>query len=176
MIRARPRGNAINSICLSAIALVPVSRYSLVMPRKSLNPDFVDAHVNVRYAETDQMGVAYYANYLVWFEVGRVAWCRAKGFRYRDMEVEDRRFFTVAEAACRYRAPARFEDDILVRTAVAVASDKVVRFRYEIRRRETGELLATGHTAHVVTDSNLRPARLPERFRECFGLEPPRAG
>ena len=141
------------------------------MPSQS-EPEFVDADVNVRYAETDQMGIVYYANYLVWFEVGRVAWCRARGFNYRDMERLDDRMMMVAEASCRYRAPARFDDDVVVRTAIASASDRVIRFRYEIVRKASRELLATGETAHVVADRALRPARLPERYRACFGLPP----
>jgi acyl-CoA thioester hydrolase len=145
------------------------------MPKHPDKPDWVETVLKVRYAETDQMGIVYYANYLVWFEVGRVAWCRAKGFRYRDMEELDGRFMTVAEAACRYKAPARFEDDVLIRTSVASASDKVVRFRYEILRQESGRLLATGETAHVVTDARMRPARIPERYRRHFHLPPPRA-
>lgn len=133
-------------------------------------PEFIDTVVTVRYAETDQMGVVYYANYLVWFEVGRVAWCQAKGFHYRDMEAQDQRFMMVAEATCRYKAPARFEDEIVIRTAVAGATDKVIRFQYEIRNKHTGRLLATGETTHVVTDPEYRPARMPERFRPHFHL------
>jgi acyl-CoA thioester hydrolase len=130
--------------------------------------EFVDTVVNVRYAETDQMGIVYYANYLVWFEVGRVAWCRARGFQYRDMEADYGRMMVVAEATCRYRAPARFEDDILIRTAVSSATDRVVRFTYEIRNQGTGQILATGETVHVVTDRELRPARMPDPIREIF--------
>jgi acyl-CoA thioester hydrolase len=133
-------------------------------------PEFIDTVITVRYAETDQMGIVYYANYLAWFEVGRVAWCRTKGFRYRDMETEDHRYMVVAEATCRYRAPARFEEEIVVRTAVAGATDKVIRFQYEICNKQTGQLLATGETTHVVTDPNLQPARLPDRYRPHFGL------
>jgi len=132
--------------------------------------DFVDTAVNVRYAETDQMGVVYYANYLVWFEVGRVAWCRARGFNYRDMEIEDGRRMMVAEAACRYRSPARFDDEVTIRTAVASASEKVIRFSYEVRDKITSKLLATGETAHIVTDSDNRPSRLPARYRKYFHL------
>ena len=132
--------------------------------------DFVETTVNVRYAETDKMGVVYYANYLVWFEVGRVAWCKAKGFHYAEMESRDGCFLMVAEAVCRYKAPARFEEDLVVRTGLAKANDRVIRYRYEIRRKATGELLATGETAHVVTDSKYRPSRLPDRYRDCFSL------
>jgi acyl-CoA thioester hydrolase len=133
---------------------------------------YVDTFVNVRYAETDQMGIVYYANYLVWFEVGRVAWCKARGFHYADMESSDGRFLIVAEASCRYKSPAQFADDILVRTALSKATDRVLRFHYEIRRKETGQLLATGETAHVITDAKFRPARLPEHYRSFFGLPP----
>ncbi len=134
---------------------------------------FVDTAVGVRYAETDQMGVAHHANYLVWFELGRVAWCHARGFLYREMEQQDNRFMVVAEASCRFRSPARFEDEIVIRTAVASATDKVIRFLYEIRNKETGRLLATGETAHVVVDASLRPARLPDRYRPFFNFRGP---
>jgi acyl-CoA thioester hydrolase len=138
------------------------------MNEKSNEPDYVDTVVNVRYAETDQLGIVYYANYLVWFEVGRVAWCRDRGFHYRDLEAEHGRMMVVAEVSCRYRAPARFDDDVLIRTAVGSATDKVIRFIYEIRNQRTGQLLATGESKHVVTDRDLRPARLPEHIRKLF--------
>jgi len=144
------------------------------MSRKRGGTDFVETTVNVRYAETDQMGIVYYANYLVWFEVGRVAWCKAKGFHYAEMESGDGRFLMVAEASCRYKAPARFEEDIVVRTALAKATDRVIRYQYEICRKSTGQLLAAGQTAHVVTDINFRPARLPDHYRHYFSLPPRR--
>ncbi len=144
------------------------------MHTKHDNPDFAEAAINVRYAETDKMGIVYYANYLVWFEVGRVAWCKAKGFRYADMESNDGLFLVVAESACRYKAPARFEDDIVVKTALAKATDRVIRYQYEIRKKTGWELLATGETAHIVTDSNFRPSRLPDHYRQYFSLPPRR--
>lgn len=144
--------------------------YSQHMRRETKELEYVDTAVNVRYAETDQMGVVYYANYLVWFEVGRVAWCHARGFRYSDLEQQHDRMMMVAEASCRYRAPARFEDEIVIRTAVGSATDKVVRFHYEVRRKATGELLASGETAHVVVDAGLRPVRLPAEYRKYFLL------
>jgi acyl-CoA thioester hydrolase len=140
------------------------------MLKSAADRDFVEAEVNVRYAETDQMGIVYYANYLVWFEVGRVAWCKAKGFHYAEMESQDKRFLMVAEASCRYKAPARFEEDIIIKTGLARATDKVIRYRYEICRKSTLQLLATGETTHVVTDMNYRPARLPDRYRKYFSL------
>ena len=137
--------------------------------------DFVETAVNVRYAETDKMGIVYYANYLVWFEVGRVAWCKAKGFHYAEMESREGRFLMVAEASCRYKAPAHFEDDIVVKTYLAKATDRVVRYRYEICNKGTGQLLATGETTHVVADIRCRPSRLPDHYREYFLLPPKRA-
>ncbi len=145
------------------------------MSKKAVEPDFVETAVNVRYAETDQMGIVYYANYLVWFEVGRVAWCKAKGFHYAEMESRDGRFLMVAEATCRYKAPAHFEDDIVVRTALAKATDRVIRYRYEICDKNTGQLLATGETAHVIADKNFRPSRLPDHYRAYFSLPPRRS-
>jgi acyl-CoA thioester hydrolase len=133
-------------------------------------PEYVETEIDVRYAETDQMGIVYYANYLVWFEVGRVAWCRARGFQYRDLESQDGKYMLVAEATCRYKSPARFEDRIVIRTAVASATEKVIRFRYEVLNKADGVLLAAGETAHVITDTNFRPSRLPERYRGYFAL------
>ncbi len=130
----------------------------------------VDTVVDVRYAETDAMGVVYYANYLVWMEVGRGAWCRARGFSYRDMETQDQLYLMVAEVVCRYKAPARYDDRILIRTAVAAASEKVIRFKYDIINESTALLLATGESVHVVTDAQYRPARLPDRHKKYFGL------
>ena len=144
------------------------------MPQNTAHLDFVETAVNVRYAETDQMGIVYYANYLVWFEVGRVAWCKAKGFHYAEMESKEGRFLTVAEAKCRYKAPARFEEDIIIRTALGKATERVIRYRYEVCEKGTGQLLATGETAHVVTDLNFRPARLPDHYRGYFSLPPKR--
>lgn len=145
------------------------------MHKSAAETSFVETTVNVRYAETDQMGIVYYANYLVWFEVGRVAWCKAKGFHYAEMESADKRFLMVAEASCRYKAPAHFEDDIIIKTGLAKATDRIIHYRYEICRKSTGQPLATGETTHVVTDMNFRPARLPDRYRQYFSLPPRRA-
>jgi len=134
--------------------------------------DFVDTPVTIRYAETDQAGVVYHAHYLVWFEVGRAAWCQSRGVPYAEMESRDGRLLLVAEASCRYKAPARYGEDVIVRTSLAKSSDRILRFRYEVRTKLGGDLLATGQTAHVVADRSFRPARLPEHYRERFGLRP----
>ena len=140
------------------------------MPKNDAELEFIETQVSVRYAETDQMGIVYYANYLVWFEVGRVAWCKAKGFHYGEMESIDKRYMIVAEASCRYKASAYFEDDIIVRTGLAKSTDRVIQYRYQICNKRTGRLLATGETKHIVTDLNYRPSRLPNHYRKYFGL------
>src|SRR5439155_2933329 len=91
----------------------------------------VDARIRVRYAETDQMGVVYYANYLIWMEVGRGELCRACGFNYRDMEQEDGVLLAVAESNCRYSSPARLDDEVIVKTWIEEAGGRMVKFAYE---------------------------------------------
>ena len=137
--------------------------------------DYADATVRVRYAETDQMGVVYYGNYFTWFEIGRVEFCRQAGFEYKRMEIEDDSFIVVAEASCRYKRPARFDDLLTVRTRVTAAQRRTIRFGYEIFRQEPEELIATGETLHVVCDSTGRPKALPEKYRAYFPLSAQRA-
>ncbi|HYM07928.1 MAG TPA: thioesterase family protein, partial [Terriglobales bacterium] len=126
--------------------------------------------VRVRYAETDQMGVVYYANYLVWMEVGRVEFCKALGFRYRDMEIEDGVLLAVVEAQCRYLHPARFDEEVIVETSLAEANTRFVRFAYEMRLAEGGRKLATGSTRHIFCSRALKPVRLPAKYRALFGI------
>ena len=122
-----------------------------------------EAQVKVRYAETDQMGVAYYANYFVWFEVGRSQYCNDSGFSYRDLERENALFLIVAEANCRYRMPARYEDHLVIRTSICELSKRTVRFEYTIERSD-GALLATGQTLHVLITRDGRPSSFPEKY------------
>jgi acyl-CoA thioester hydrolase len=128
-----------------------------------------ETRIRVRYAETDQMGVVYHANYLVWMEVGRVAYCKARGFEYKQMELQDGVFLAVAEAHCRYASPARFDEEVVIRTWVAEVNPRMVRFAYEMLLAEGGRKLATGETKHIFLGRNLRPCRLPEKYRESFG-------
>jgi acyl-CoA thioester hydrolase len=128
--------------------------------------------VRVRYAETDQMGVVYYANYLVWMEVGRVEYCKAFGFNYRDMEIEDGVMLAVAESRCRYAFPARFDDEVVVETWVAEANSRMVTFAYEMRLADDGKKVAAGETRHIFCNRELRPCRMPEKYRAKFGLTP----
>jgi acyl-CoA thioester hydrolase len=127
-----------------------------------------EARLRVRYAETDQMGVVYHSNHFIWFEVGRVELLRQLGFSYRDMESQDNRFIAVAEAKCRYRAPARYDEEILVRTQLLNVRESVVHFGYELRRATDGTLLAEGETTHIVTDADMKIATLPEKYLKVF--------
>ncbi len=131
-----------------------------------------ETRLRVRYAETDQMGVVYYSNYLVWMEVGRVALCKACGFNYRDMESEEGIVLAVAEANCRYAAPARFDDEVIVKAWIDQAGSRMVTFAYEMRLAEDGRKLATGYTRHIFLTRELRPARLPQKYLLLFGIEP----
>jgi acyl-CoA thioester hydrolase len=129
-----------------------------------------ETRLRVRYAETDCMGVVYYANYLVWMEVGRVDLCKTLGFNYRDMENEDGVFLAVAEAQCRYRSPARFDDEVTVNTWVEDANARIVVFGYEIRLAGQDRVLATGQTRHVFVNRAMQRTRLPEKYHAMFGV------
>jgi acyl-CoA thioester hydrolase len=122
------------------------------------------SRVRVRYAETDQMGVVYYANYFVWFEVGRTDLLRASGWNYREMEAEGLGL-PVIEAHCAYRESAKYDDEIEVRTTAELLSPVRVKFSYEVVRTADAATLATGSTVHATIDRNGRPCRLPERVR-----------
>jgi len=132
-----------------------------------------ETRLRVRYAETDQMGVVYYANHYIWMEVARVEMCKAFGFNYRDMEREDGIFMAVAESGCRYRAPARFDDEIVIKTWIEEANSRTVTIQYEMRIAEGDRLIATGHTRHVFVNSQMQKARLPEKYFSMFGIVAP---
>ena len=127
-----------------------------------------ETRLRVRYAETDQMGVVYHSNHFIWFEVGRVELLRQLGFSYRDMESHDNRFIAVAEAKCRYRAPARYDEEVLVRTELLNVRESVIHFGYALCRAEDGTLLAEGETTHIVTDAEMKVAALPEKYLKVF--------
>ncbi len=130
--------------------------------------EYHDAIVRVRYAETDQMGVVYHANYFVWFEVGRVELMRALGVEYKRMEREDDCHIVVADVHCRYHHPARYDEVLRVRTRIAESRNRVVKFSYELFRDSDGTLLANGHTTHIICGSNGRPKLLPQKYREIM--------
>ena len=123
--------------------------------------------VRVRYAETDKMGVAYYANYLVWFEVGRTDLLRTLGWSYREME-EAGIILPVIEAHCEYRQPSWYDDELEVRTQGRLLSAVRIQFDYELVRRGDDGTTAVGRTIHAALDAARRPCRLPERIRQAF--------
>ncbi|HYL74836.1 MAG TPA: thioesterase family protein [Bryobacteraceae bacterium] len=129
-----------------------------------------EARFRVRYAETDQMGVVYYANYLVWMEVGRAEYCRAAGGRYKDMESIDGVRLAVVDAHCRYLYPARYDQEIAVKTWIARANRRMIEFHYEIRDAESGQELATGETKHIFLGPDMKPVNLPEQYYALFGV------
>jgi acyl-CoA thioester hydrolase len=133
-------------------------------------PETHEARLRVRYAETDQMGVVYYANHMVWMEVGRIEYCKAVGFNYRDMEREDGILLAVVEVRCRYLHPARFDDEVIVSTWIAQASARGVEFGYRMRRGADDRVLAEGASRHLFCGRDLKPARLPGKYYAQFGL------
>jgi acyl-CoA thioester hydrolase len=129
-----------------------------------------ETRLRVRYAETDQMGVVYHSNFVVWFEVGRVELLRQLGFRYRDMERNDDCHIAVVDVRCRYKAPARYDDEIVIRTELKNVRESLLHFGYEISRVEDGTLLAEGETTHIVVNRNFERTSLPEKYQQLLGM------
>jgi len=132
------------------------------------HPVICESRLRVRYAETDQMGVVYHSNHFIWFEIGRVELMRQLGFSYRDMEQNDGCFIAVVDARCRYKAPARYDDEVIVRTHLKNVRESVVHFGYELVRADDGTLLAEGETTHIVTDAQMNASPLPEKYMRVF--------
>lgn len=128
-------------------------------------------HVRVRYAETDQMGVVYHANYLVWMEIGRVELVRSRGFNYKDLEHLEGLALAVVEVQCRYRHPARYDQEIAIHTFVKAATSRSIEFGYELRvAGAEGRLVATASTRHIWVNREMRPTRLPEKYHAVLRL------
>jgi acyl-CoA thioester hydrolase len=127
-----------------------------------------EARVRVRYAETDQMGVVYHSNYLIWFEVGRVEFIRQLGLDYKRMEEEDGCGISVVDVHARYRAPARYDDELVIETRLLVARGAVIKFGYRILRVTDGALLCEGETMHVCVGMDMKKRSLPPRYAERF--------
>lgn len=134
------------------------------------NPTMVvnESRIRVRYAETDQMGVVYHANHFIWFEVGRVELLRQLGFSYKDMEEQDNCFIAVVDARCRYKAPAHYDDEIIVKTWLKNIRESIIHFGYELLQVEGGSLIAEGETTHIVADAQMRKRVLPEKYMKAF--------
>ena len=131
-------------------------------------PTIAETTLRVRYAETDQMGVVYHSNYFVWFEVGRVELLRQLGFTYGEMESEDGCVIAVVDARCRYKSPARYDDEIVIRTHLKNIRESLIHFGYEAVRAADGALLAEGETTHIVVDSEMKIRALPEKYLLAF--------
>jgi acyl-CoA thioester hydrolase len=133
--------------------------------------DWHETEIRVRYAETDAMGIVHHANFLVWFETGRSEFCRSRGFAYKDMEEQENALMVVAEAYCRYKNPAYYDDILTIRTKVLEVRSRSVRFFYEIHRKSDDMLVAEGETQHVVTDRSQRVRTLPRVYRDLLSGE-----
>jgi len=136
-----------------------------------LPSDWCSTEIRVRYAETDQMGVVYYSNYLVWFEVGRTEFCRRRSLPYKDFEREFQAYLAVAEAQCRYLTPARYDDVLIIRTRVDSFRKRTISFQYEIVNKESGLVVASGRTLHVLLDENGRPRSFSAHFLRVMRLD-----
>jgi acyl-CoA thioester hydrolase len=127
-----------------------------------------DTTVRVRYAETDQMGVVYHSNYLIWFEVGRVELMRSLGFDYKRMELDDDTYIVVADVHCRYHHPARYDELLTIRSCILEAKTRTLKFGYEIFRQHDQKLLATGHTIHVACSRAGQVKHFPDKYKDAF--------
>ena len=137
--------------------------------RTTPSNDYVDITIRARYAETDRMSVVYYANYFVWFELGRTEFLRARGGDYKEMEEQEGAYLVVAEARCQYRRPIYYDDVIILRTRLKQVRSRSLTFSYEILPQDSGQLIATGETVHVVTDRTGRPRTLSARYHKILG-------
>lgn len=132
------------------------------------NHRWSETRLRVRYAETDQAGVVYHSNYLIWFEVGRVELCRDYGFNYRDMETEADAYLPVTEARVKYRVPAKYDDEIVIRTRVIELRSRAITFAYEVLRAGDEMLLAEGETHHIVMNGEGRAKTFPPKYAELM--------
>jgi acyl-CoA thioester hydrolase len=131
-------------------------------------PLVYETKLRVRYAETDQMGVVYHSNFIIWFEVGRVEMMRELGFSYNEMEQREGNHLAVADVRCRYKAPARYDDLVVIRTRLMNVRDSLLHFGYEVLRDEDGTLLAEGESVHLVLDREFKRTRLSPRYLPAF--------
>jgi len=127
-----------------------------------------EARIRVRYAETDQMGVVYHSNYIIWMEVGRVELLRQLGFTYKEMEREDKCHIAVVDVKCRFKSPALYDDEVLVRTHLKNVRESLIHFGYEMVRASDGTLLAEGETTHIVVGEDMQRKVLPEKYLVQF--------
>ena len=118
--------------------------------------------IRIPYADTDQMGMVYYANYFIYFERGRTEWLREFGYTYKELEKEGT-FLPVIESSCKYISPAKYDDVIIVKTEIEKIGYASIEFKYEVFLG--GKIIAQGSTKHPFVDRNFRPTRIPKEFR-----------
>lgn len=147
---------------------VGLNRYTDSMSEAVTGRLVHETRVRVRYAETDQMGVVYHSNYLIWFEVGRVEFIRGLGLDYKRMEIEEGCGITVVDAHVRYRVPARYDDELVVETRLLASRGVVIKFGYRILRVADGVLLCEGETMHVCVGEDMKKRSLPAKYAERF--------
>ena len=126
-----------------------------------------EINVRVRYQETDQMGIVYYSNYFVYFEMGRIEFLRSVGISYAELEKENV-FLAVADAHCKYRSPAVFDDLLVVKTCISMMKLARIEFSYEIRRVNEEALIAEGSTLLACLGANKKPMAIPEKVRDAL--------
>ena len=131
---------------------------------------YAETRVRVRYAETDQMGVVYHANYLIWFEVGRVEFIRQAGLHYAAMEREEGALIAVVEARARYKAPALYDDELAIRTSLVAVRGSIVRFRYTVQRVGEEAVLCEGETVHMVVGRDMKRRAMPAKYAKRFAM------
>jgi acyl-CoA thioester hydrolase len=127
-----------------------------------------EARLRVRYAETDKMGVVYHSNFIVWFEVGRVEMLQKLGYRYRDVERQHDCHFAVVDVRCRYKSPAYYDDEIIIRTSLRNVRGSLMHFTYEILRADDDTLLAEGESTHIVVNAKFEKTTLPDHLQKAF--------
>ena len=127
-----------------------------------------EVRLRVRYAETDKMGVVYHSNFFIWMEIGRVELMRGLGFDYKQMEIEDDCHLPVVDARCRYKSPAYYDEEIVIRTELRNLRGSLMHFGYEIMRLGDGVVLAEAETTHIVVNAQMEKRQLPERYRAAF--------
>jgi len=132
--------------------------------------EFHDTILRVRYAETDRMDFVYYARYFEYFEVGRAEYMRSRGAVYSDLEAEGIRL-AVVEASAKYKAPARYDDELRIRTKVSEITKTRIFFEYQITLNNSDKVLVEGSTGHVCIQDNDRPRRIPEKVIKALGAE-----
>jgi acyl-CoA thioester hydrolase len=140
----------------------------LTASRSHQNRSNHEVRLRVRYAETDKMGVVYHSNFFIWMEIGRVELMRSLGFDYKQMEVEDDCHLPVVDARCRYKSPAYYDEEIVIRTELRNLRGSLMHFGYEIMRQSDGALLAEAETTHIVVNAQMEKRQLPDRYRAAF--------